>query len=80
MIAAYTGWRDARNDPTKAVTFGDGSPLDPKLIEAARAVMEEICADILWEKMDVLCVDNNLCMHARRTFDPPRRVLAYVAK
>ncbi|KAH9301178.1 hypothetical protein KI387_012761, partial [Taxus chinensis] len=27
MVAAYTGWKDARNDPEKAVTFGDGTPL-----------------------------------------------------
>lgn len=26
-IAAYTGWKDARNDPLKTITFGDGKPL-----------------------------------------------------
>lgn len=28
ILAAYTGWKDSRNDPTKAVVFGDGRPLD----------------------------------------------------
>jgi len=26
-VAAYTGWKDKRNDPTKAVVFGDNSEL-----------------------------------------------------
>ncbi|MDF1816132.1 MAG: TauD/TfdA family dioxygenase, partial [Verrucomicrobiales bacterium] len=27
LIAAFKGWKDERNDPSKAITFGDGSPL-----------------------------------------------------
>lgn len=32
MVAAYTGWEDARNDLVKAVTFGDGKPLPADII------------------------------------------------
>ncbi|KAJ7951705.1 Clavaminate synthase-like protein [Quillaja saponaria] len=32
IIAAYTGWEDAQNDPIKAVTFGDGKPLPADII------------------------------------------------
>ena len=28
LIAAVQGWKDTRNDPSKAITFGDGTPLD----------------------------------------------------
>lgn len=28
MVAAYTGWVDSRNDPTKAVILGNGEPVD----------------------------------------------------
>ena len=28
MVAAYTGWVDSRNDPTKAVVLGNGEPVD----------------------------------------------------
>lgn len=28
MIAAYTGWKDVRNDPKKAVLYADGTQLD----------------------------------------------------
>jgi hypothetical protein len=27
-VAAYTGWKDKRNNPKKAVLFGDGTELD----------------------------------------------------
>lgn len=80
MIAAYTGWRDSRNVPEKAVRYGDGETLEPEMIKAAADVMEEICVDMLWQPNDLIFIDNNLCMHARRTFEPPRRLLAYVAK
>eukprot|EP00966_Prymnesium_polylepis_P006791 156541-Prymnesium_polylepis.1 len=37
-IAAFQGWMDVRNDPRKAIVFGDGSPLD----DDHCAAMEEI--------------------------------------
>jgi Taurine catabolism dioxygenase TauD, TfdA family len=80
MVAAYTGWKDCRNDPAKAVTFGTGEPLDPKLIEKVRDTMERVSVVFPWEKYDTLCLDNNLCMHARQPFEGQRRTLAYVAK
>jgi hypothetical protein len=79
MIAAYTGWKDCRNEPESAVTLGDGTRLDPSIIEGIKGVMEEIAVVFNWEKGDVLCLDNNIVMHARQTFVPPRRTLAYVA-
>jgi hypothetical protein len=80
MVAAYTGWKDCRNNPEKAVTYGDGEPLEQEWMTGVEQLMEEICVDTVWQRGDLLCVDNNLCMHARRTFEPPRRLLAYVAK
>ena len=80
MIAAFTGWQDKRNDRTKAVTFGNGESLDPVVMEAIQKVMEDVCVEWVWEKNDLVCVDNNLAMHSRRTFEPPRTLLAYVAK
>ena len=31
-MAAYTGWIDSRNDPTKAVVLGDGTPVDGEAV------------------------------------------------
>ena len=41
LIAAFNGWKDTRNDPAKAITFGDGSPLNPEDVAAARRFRQE---------------------------------------
>jgi alpha-ketoglutarate-dependent taurine dioxygenase len=76
LIAAYHGWKDTRNDPSRAVTFGDGSPLDPDGAKAAAELGEELAFDVPWRKGDVALVDNFVAMHGRRTFTGTRKVLA----
>ncbi|KAJ3693851.1 hypothetical protein LUZ60_009331 [Juncus effusus] len=80
MVAAYTGWKDSRNDPLKAVKFGDGSPLPVEVIEDCLRVMEEECVSVPWQKGDVVLLDNWAVLHSRRSFEPPRRVLASLCK
>ncbi|GAV61255.1 TauD domain-containing protein [Cephalotus follicularis] len=80
MVAAYTGWKDARNDPVKAVTFGDGKPLPADIIYDCLKILEEECVAIPWQKGDVILIDNLAVLHARRSFTPPRRVLASLCK
>ncbi|KAI5602688.1 hypothetical protein POPTR_001G190100v4 [Populus trichocarpa] len=80
MVAAYTGWKDARNDPVKAVTFGDGQPLPGDIIHDCLKILEEESLAIPWQKGDVLLIDNWAVLHARRSFNPPRRVLASLCK
>lgn len=80
MVAAYTGWKDARNDPVKAVTFGDGSPLPPEIIEDCLRILEEESVAVPWKQGDVLLLDNLAVLHARRSFQPPRRILASLCK
>ena len=76
LIAASQGWKDARNDPSKAVTYGDGSPLDRDAALAAAELGEELSFDVPWEKGDVVLLDNFVTMHGRRTFTGTRKVLA----
>ena len=76
MVAAYTGWKDSRNDPEKAVIAGDGTPIDPIFIQAAADIMEEICVAFTWQRGDVLLLDNRTVMHSRRSFTGKRRILA----
>ena len=40
LIAAYQGWKDTRNDPSKAITFGDGTPLDREAVNIAAELAE----------------------------------------
>jgi alpha-ketoglutarate-dependent taurine dioxygenase len=76
LIAAAQGWKDTRNDPSKAITFGDESPLDREAVNVATRLGEELSFDVPWQAGDVALVDNFVAMHGRRTFSGTRRVLA----
>ncbi|MCA8998457.1 MAG: TauD/TfdA family dioxygenase [Planctomycetaceae bacterium] len=76
LIAAYKGWKDTRNDPSKAITHGDGTILDRDAVLRAADIAEELAFDVPWQVGDVALVDNYVAMHGRRTFTGTRRVLA----
>ena len=79
VVAAYTGWVDSRNDPTKAVRCGDDTPVDGDvLIQTAQAMKEE-CVAFKWQKGDILLIDNALVMHSRSPFAGRRSILASIA-
>ena len=74
--AAFKGWKDKRNDPSKAITFGDGTPLNAEDAHFVADLAEEITFDVPWKDGDVALVDNYVAMHGRRTFVGTRKVLA----
>jgi hypothetical protein len=76
LIAAASGWKDSRNDPSKAICFGDGSPLDRQAVAHAVQLGEELSFDVPWQNGDVVLLDNYVAMHGRRTFTGTRKVLA----
>lgn len=76
LIAAFMGWKDSRNDPSKSITYGDGTPLDPADVRKAAEIAEELSFNVPWQRRDVALVDNYVSMHGRRTFTGTRRVLA----
>lgn len=79
LIAAFQGWKDSRNDPAKAITFGDGSPLKPETVLQVAALAESLTFDMNWQSTDVALIDNYVAMHGRRTFKGTRKVLASLA-
>jgi len=79
VIAALQGWSDSRNDPKKAILFGDGSELQEAEVAALADVaemMRQTRVAFGWEQGDVLVIDNAAVMHSRESFTPPRRILA----
>ena len=76
LIAAFRGWADSRNDPNKAITFGDGTAITSQDMAPAIAIADELTYDLAWQAGDVALVDNFLVMHGRRPFEGKRRVLA----
>lgn len=79
LIAAFQGWKDSRNDPSKSIRHGNGAPLDRDAVLKAAALAEELTFDVPWQRGDVALVDNFVVMHGRRTFQGTRRVLASLA-
>ncbi|MDJ0921086.1 MAG: TauD/TfdA family dioxygenase [Henriciella sp.] len=76
LIAAFRGWQDKRNDPSKSITFGDGSMIDPHDMTEIIELSDALTYDLSWQTGDVALLDNFQVMHGRRPFKGKRRVLA----
>lgn len=76
LIAAFHGWKDTRNDPSKSITFGNGTSIDPDDIHAATTLAESLTTDLKWRTGEVALIDNRIAMHGRRPFKGTRKVLA----
>ena len=79
LIAAFRGWKDPRNDPSKSIRFGDGEPLDQDAMKVAIDLSDELTFDMPWQRGDVVMLDNFVVMHGRRTFRGKRKILASLA-
>jgi alpha-ketoglutarate-dependent taurine dioxygenase len=76
LIAAFKGWKDTRNDPSRSITFGDDSIINPYDISKISDLADTITFDLPWEDGDLAIIDNFLCMHGRRSYTGTRKVLA----
>lgn len=76
LIAAYCGWKDTRNDPSRAITFGDGAPLDGEAVATAVSIADDLTIDVAWHRGDVALVDNFAVLHGRKPYCGVRKVLA----
>jgi len=76
LIAAFRGWKDSRNDPSKSISFGDGTFISIDDMAEIITLSDELTYDIEWQSGDVALIDNFLAMHGRRPYMGKRRVLA----
>jgi len=56
--------------------YGDGSPIEPEVLEHIRAAFRAESVASPWQIHDVMLLDNMLVSHARNPFKGKRRVLA----
>lgn len=59
-------------------TYGDGSEIDPEVIEHIRASGWRNAVGFPWRKRDVLVLDNLAVQHGRLSFKGDRQILAYL--
>jgi Taurine catabolism dioxygenase TauD, TfdA family len=60
-------------------TYGDGSPIEPEVLEELRAAYLRHQVAFPWRAGDVLMLDNMLVAHGREPFEGARRVVAGMA-
>ena len=65
IVAAFTGWIDSRNDPTKSVVLGDGSPVNAEALLATAAFQRDNRVAFPWQAGDIIIIDNFTTMHSR---------------
>ena len=81
LIAAYMGWKGVRENPSSAITFGDGTAIPVEGLQLAVKLSEKYTFDLPWQDGDVALVDNYMTMHGRRPFlgERKRQVLVSLA-
>lgn len=55
--------------------YGDGSPVEPSVLDELRGAYTQELVSFEWRQGDVLLIDNMLTAHARSSFKGPRRVV-----
>jgi hypothetical protein len=60
--------------------YGDGSPIEPKVLDQLRAAYNAETVSFPWQKGDLLMLDNMLVAHGRSPFVGPRQILVGMAE
>jgi hypothetical protein len=79
LIAAYMGWKGVRENPSSAITFGDGTAIPVEGLERAVALSKKFTFDLPWQDGDVALVDNYIAMHGRKSYSGERKRQVLVA-
>jgi alpha-ketoglutarate-dependent taurine dioxygenase len=59
--------------------YGDGSAIEPEVLDLIRAAYEHTKIKFAWQKNDLLLLDNMLFTHGRESYTGPRKVLVGMA-
>lgn len=79
LIAAYMGWQGVFEEPSRAITFGDGTAIPKQGLDLVVKLSEQFTFDLPWQAGDVAIVDNRLTMHGRRAYSGDRKRIVLAA-
>jgi alpha-ketoglutarate-dependent taurine dioxygenase len=60
--------------------YGDGSPIEPEVLDKLRTAYRQEMVQFGWQKGDLVMLDNMLTAHARSPFEGERKVLFAMAE
>lgn len=60
--------------------YGDGSPIEPEVLEELRGAYLSSLVKFLWQQGDILFIDNMLCVHGRESYGGKRAILTGMAE
>jgi alpha-ketoglutarate-dependent taurine dioxygenase len=60
--------------------YGDGSPIEPEVLDELRALYHEETIAFPWQAGDILLLDNMMVAHGRSPFAGPRKVVVAMAE
>lgn len=69
---------DEQDLPTNTY-YGDGSPIEPEVLETLRGLYHRHTVKFPWRKGDLLALDNMLVAHGREPFEGQRQILVGMA-
>ena len=79
-----SGTRCSRSSTTSELPtntyYGDGSPIEPEVMDHLRAAYRRETVSFPWQKGDLLMLDNMLVAHGRAPFSGPRQMLVGMAE
>ena len=70
----------AEDELPRNAYYGDGSPIEPQILEDIRKAYQAETVTFAWQAGDILMVDNMLVSHGRNPFEGERRVLVGMGK
>lgn len=59
--------------------YGDGSPIEPEVLDTLRRLYHDETVVFPWRKGDILMLDNMLSAHGREPYEGPRKVVVGMA-
>ncbi len=73
IVAAYMGWKGAKENPTSVLCLGDNSEFEREFLNSIVDIAQEQAFNIEWQDGDVAIVDNRLAMHGRLPYSGERK-------